>query len=118
MHELSLAESLLELVLESVPEASQQQLIREVHVKLGRMSGVVVDSLEFCFAALVAHSSIPLARLVITEIPLQLYCSSCQRDVVSERDDFLCPLCQAASTEVISGMELQLHSISVTAADP
>lgn len=118
MHELSLAESLVELVLESVSEALQRRMIREVHVRLGRMSGVVIDSLEFCFAALVQHSPMPQAQLVITEIPLQLYCSSCQRDVVSKRDDFLCPLCQAASTEVISGMELRLQSISVTDADP
>ncbi|MFM7844651.1 MAG: hydrogenase maturation nickel metallochaperone HypA [Planctomycetota bacterium] len=114
MHELSLAESLVELVLESVPEGEQQRLIREVHVGVGRMAGVVADSLEFCFTTLIEQSPFPQARLVLTEIPLRLHCRDCQQEVVSERDDFLCPHCQAASTTVLSGMELQLQSIALT----
>ena len=52
-HELSLAQGILDLVRRHVPDG-QEGLVRAVTVRVGRLSGVVTESLDFCFGAIVA----------------------------------------------------------------
>ena len=64
MHELGLAESILDLVREYVPEADAPRVER-VTVRIGDNAGVVAESLEFCFQAGVAGTPYANARLAI-----------------------------------------------------
>ena len=56
MHELSVAQGILDLVQHYVPEG-QAPDVRAVTVRVGALSGIVADSLEFCFSAIVAGTS-------------------------------------------------------------
>jgi hydrogenase nickel incorporation protein HypA/HybF len=112
MHELSLAQGILRLVGDHVPPDRLAD-VRSVRVDIGRLSGVVADSLEFCFSALVAGTTLRRARLCLNTIPLQLDCADCQQTIVSERDIFECPVCHGKRTTVVSGMDLRVAEIEL-----
>ena len=47
MHELAIAESVVETVTQRLPDAK----ITRVHLEIGALSGVVADSIRFCWAS-------------------------------------------------------------------
>ena len=112
MHELSLAQGILNIVKEHVPP-QRIAAVRRVRVDIGRLSGVVADSLDFCFTALVAETSLQESRLELNTIPLRLACADCQETFESAGDVFHCPSCGGSRTTVVSGMELQVAEIEL-----
>lgn len=112
MHELSLARGILNLVTEHVPP-QRISAVRRVRVDVGRLAGVVADSLEFCYSALVAETPLRHSRLQLNKVPLRLACADCQTTLESEGDVFRCPSCQGRHTRVVSGMELHLVEIEL-----
>ena len=67
MHELSVANSILDIVCRHVP-AAQGPLVRAVRVCVGDGAGVLPDSLEFCFEAIVAATPYASARLAVDRV--------------------------------------------------
>ena len=113
MHELSIAQSILDIVRQHVPEQDLTE-VRTVRVLVGEGSGVVADSLSFSFEAIVAHTPMAEARMEIERIPFRLECDACH--VVSSNDDGLrlCPECGSASTKILSGTELRVKEIELS----
>ena len=68
MHELSIAMSIVEIAGE---EAARQggAPVEEVHLKLGRDSGVVADALLFSWALACDGTALEGARLVVEDLP-------------------------------------------------
>ena len=112
MHELSLAQSILSIVKDHVPP-ERMGAVRSVRVDIGRLSGVVADSLDFCFTALVAETPLQQSRLELNNIPLRLACADCRETFESEGDVFCCPSCDGSRTTVVSGMELRVTEIEL-----
>ena len=50
MHELGVAQEILDIVRRYVPDTEAAR-VRDVRVRVGELAGVVADSLEFCFSA-------------------------------------------------------------------
>jgi len=112
MHELSIAQGILDIVRQSVPEP-QYDVVRGVDVRVGRLSGVVPDSLEFCFDALVHDSPFEHARLAIEIVPVRCVCERCSTHFEIEDPIFLCPACSAGQVRVESGTELEVVQIEL-----
>jgi hydrogenase nickel incorporation protein HypA/HybF len=112
VHELSIAQSILDIVRQHVPTSDLSQ-VRTVRVIVGEGAGVVADSLSFSFEAIVAETPMASARMEIEHIPFRLQCASCR--VVSSNDAGLriCPECGSASTTILSGTELQVKEIEL-----
>ncbi len=108
LHELSIAESVVEAVLARTGD----QRVAVVRLRVGRLAGVVRDSLEFCFELASAGTPLEGATLDIEEPEGRLHCRTCGD--VSARDDLilLCD-CGSADVEVVSGRELELGSVEV-----
>jgi hydrogenase nickel incorporation protein HypA/HybF len=87
--------------------------VRIVRVDVGWLSGVVAESLEFCFQALVAETELQNCRLCLNSVPLRLACAECQDTFESRGDIFRCPVCNSGRTKVVSGMELQVTEIEL-----
>jgi hydrogenase nickel incorporation protein HypA/HybF len=68
MHEVGIAESILDIVRQYVPD-EQAPLVRAVHVRVGTLTAVLPESLEFCFQAIVAGTRLADARLCIERPP-------------------------------------------------
>lgn len=116
MHELSIAQSIAEAV-EAKAIDCKAAHIRCVRLRIGEASGIVSDSLEFCFEML-AHSSPVLegAHLLIDHVPHRAYCRHCDEAFPVIHFIAQCPTCQEWSNEVISGTELQIVEMEIEPA--
>lgn len=112
MHELGLAQNILDIVREHTP-ANRIAAVRRVRVDVGRMAGVVVESLDFCFSTLIATTPMSAARLECRTVPLQVACETCRGTSECEGDWFVCPRCGSSRTRVVAGMDLRVREIEL-----
>jgi hydrogenase nickel incorporation protein HypA/HybF len=112
MHELSIAQGIVEIVEQYVPQ-NRRQDVRSVTVKVGDHSGVVPDSLVFSFEAIVAGTELDSARLDIRRIPVVLRCLGCSAETGGESPVFACAACGENRLEMISGSELQVLEVEL-----
>lgn len=68
MHELGVAQSILDIVRAYVP-AEKGAAVREVRLRVGDRAGVLVESLEFCFGVAVAGTPYESAVLAVDRVP-------------------------------------------------
>jgi hydrogenase nickel incorporation protein HypA/HybF len=113
MHELSIAQSILEIVREYVPEQGSAE-VQSVKVRLGNLSGVVPESLEFCFSALISDTPWREAKLNFEHVPTEVDCLECGKRSRIEEPLFLCPECNGNKIKLISGAQLQVVEIELT----
>ncbi|MBE0557591.1 MAG: hydrogenase maturation nickel metallochaperone HypA, partial [Proteobacteria bacterium] len=76
MHELSIAHGIVDIVRQYVG-TPELKLVRSIRLKVGKHSGVVVDSLEFSFMAITADTDLRDSRLEVERIPFVVECRSC-----------------------------------------
>lgn len=112
MHELGIAENILQIVQQAAPE-NQAMNVRLIRVRVGRLSGVVPDSLEFCFSAIVNQTELEQARLMIEQVPIVYRCQGCAHQFQMDDFSFFCPECQGNRLELISGRELEVVDIEL-----
>ena len=116
MHELSIAQNIVEIVCQYVPDHTRSG-VRSVRLRVGRLSGVVPESLEFSFGAIVAGTSLESARLEIENIRTLCRCSACSLDFEASDFVFLCPACAGTEVSVISGTDLHVVDIELEESD-
>lgn len=114
MHEMSIAQSLLELA-EAEARANGCARLISIRVEYGAISGVMPEALRLCFQALVAETRHAGASLELQEIPLKLQCPFCGAVFGGAGQDSLwepCPGCgESFGHTVIQGRELLLSRI-------
>jgi hydrogenase nickel incorporation protein HypA/HybF len=77
MHELSIPMSIVEMA-EQEAELRGHVHIQAVHLRLGLLSGVVKDALLSSYEMACETATLEGSRLIIEEIPVEIYCSNCQ----------------------------------------
>ncbi|MBE0570136.1 MAG: hydrogenase maturation nickel metallochaperone HypA [Ignavibacteriaceae bacterium] len=112
MHELSVAQEILGIVHQYVPDP-KPNTVKSVKVSVGKLSNILVDSLTFCFEAITGDTPLNGTKLEIIELPVKIQCSNCNK--VSEIDDpvFACPNCGDNKINIISGTELKVDEIEL-----
>jgi|YelNatPaOPRAMG01_1025707.scaffolds.fasta_scaffold01570_18 hydrogenase nickel insertion protein HypA len=110
MHELSIASSIMGIVLESVP-SNEEKHVKIVRVKVGELTAVVPESLEFCFEAITAGTPLEGAKLEIEHIGITGKCKECGGVFKVASLTFYCQYCNSPNIEIISGNELQVSEI-------
>lgn len=112
MHELSIAQSILEIVEQYVPREARAD-VRSVRVRVGSLSGIVPESLKFSFSAIVAETPLGSARLDIENVPPICRCEGCGAEFQAADLVFACPGCGGINTRLISGSELRVVDIEL-----
>ena len=108
MHELSITQSIVDLV----AERTAGRNVLAVHVRVGRLSGVVPDAMSFCFEIASAGTPVEGARLDIEETVGRITCRTCGSESTAEDLVRLCP-CGSADVEVVAGEELTVVSVEL-----
>ncbi|HLH59098.1 MAG TPA: hydrogenase maturation nickel metallochaperone HypA [Streptosporangiaceae bacterium] len=108
MHELAVAESLIDAVTERLPGTP----ISSVQVEIGTLSGVVPDALLFCFDLAAEGTTLEGATLEITEPAAKCECRSCGTAFEPDGPIAACP-CGSADVAVLSGQEFTITSVKV-----
>jgi hydrogenase nickel incorporation protein HypA/HybF len=109
MHELAIAESIVQAVQSRIGDRP----VRSVHLQVGQLSGVLTDALTFSFELAASGTPLEGAELLIDEPRGQLHCRTCGQDV-GRNDLLLLCECGSADVEVTAGRELALVSVEVT----
>lgn len=115
MHELSIAISMVERVLEEV-ESRGGLRVEAVHLKLGVLSGVDRDALAFSYEVACEGTSLAGTRLITEVVPLAIFCDVCHAEgqPVSIQE-ICCPRCGTPSQRILRGRELELTALEVAA---
>ena len=108
MHELSITES----VVETVTARTGGARVLGVHLVIGRLSGVVPDSVRFCFELVTAGTPLADATLAISEPSGRLHCAACGGDFDTDDLILLCR-CGSADVRLLCGDELLIRSVEV-----
>ena len=109
MHELSIAEALLDQVRSHVPPGDR---LTSVSVEAGAAQAIDPSSLTFAWQALVANTPLQNAKLQITVLPWSLQCNTCRRSW-SSPDPFERCLCGSEDIAPKGSSDLRLLSIDV-----
>lgn len=114
MHELSIAQNILESVRRE-RERNGWDAVNSIELQVGALAGVHTDSLVFGFDALRADFDLSDCRLQIEAVPLTLSCSTCGQTAATEALSFRCPSCASTDVSVVGGYELDIVSLDVAA---
>ncbi|HXX77566.1 MAG TPA: hydrogenase maturation nickel metallochaperone HypA [Ktedonobacteraceae bacterium] len=108
MHELAIAQSIVEAVEAKASECKATH-VKTVRLKIGEASGVVTDSLTFCFEMLTSmEPTLAGAKLLVDTMPHRAYCRHCDNSFSVTNFVAQCPNCKEWSNEIVSGTELQI----------
>jgi len=111
MHELSIAQDILEIIRLNVPPEDLGQ-IESVRMKIGEFAGVVADSLQFSFMAITSGTDMDRVKLEITHVPFLIKCNLCGKESTNEFGMMVCE-CGSGDTEIISGNELKVTEVKL-----
>lgn len=113
MHELSIAASIVDAVTESAAAYPGARVI-QVRLRLGALASVIEDSLQFCWELATENTPLAGSALVITRLPIVVYCEACDKDVEIEGvQTFRCPQCGTQAVDLRQGRELEIDSIEL-----
>lgn len=110
MHEASIVESLVELVQQNLEPG---QRARRIEVRVGLLTGVSPDAMQFYFEMMREDTLGAQAELDIRLEPLRAECQNCQTVHELSEIAWLCPDCGARGLRFQNGDELQLCNIEV-----
>lgn len=110
MHEMSIAASLIEHVLE-VGRQQHATRIAEVEVQVGVLQLIVPEALELAFSAVTEGTPAEGATLKLVEVPAAAECRQCGQRFEPAIDDYLCPRCQQADVRITAGREIVLATV-------
>ena len=108
MHELALTESIISGVRERV---GGRKVIRVI-VEVGKLAGVVPESLRFFFSACIEGTPLEGAALELVEIPGEARCRRCGQKVAANDLLLECD-CGSVDVELLRGQELLVQAVEV-----
>lgn len=112
MHELSIALAIVDIAEEEAERRGGR--VAAVHLKLGRLSGVVEEALRSAYEMAREGTSLAESKLVIEAVPLVVHCSACDADGMPRSMLTLCcPTCGKPAEQVISGRELEVYALEI-----
>jgi hydrogenase nickel incorporation protein HypA/HybF len=112
VHELSIAQSIADSALEHAAQHGSRRVLR-VGVKVGEISGVNADALQFCFGMTVQGTDLEGASLDLERIPVRFRCQGCATEFPAADFTAVCPSCTASDTRIVAGDELALSYLEL-----
>jgi hydrogenase nickel incorporation protein HypA/HybF len=112
MHELSIAQSIVDLA-EEQARNHQAQCIEELELEIGSLAGVEWQALEFALASCVKGTMLENARIVRHVIPGEGRCGDCETVFSTNTLFYPCPACGSYAAKIVRGKELRIKSIVV-----
>ncbi|GDY28753.1 hydrogenase maturation nickel metallochaperone HypA/HybF [Gandjariella thermophila] len=108
MHELAITQGVVDAVTERLGDTRVSRVVLEI----GRLSGVAVESVRFCFPLVAEGTPLAGARLDIVEPPGRGRCRRCGRETELVDPLAVCP-CGSADLELTSGRQLLVKRVEV-----
>jgi len=84
-----------------------------LRLRIGTLSGVVPEALQFAFEALAPGTPAEGAELVIEDGPARFWCGPCNREFQANDLFAECPNCHTPSGELRAGREMEVASMEI-----
>jgi hydrogenase nickel incorporation protein HypA/HybF len=110
MHELSIAQGLSAIVLDTALSKNMFK-VTKVNLIFGQLIQIVPETFEFAFKEIVRDSIAEDAELNIEILPVKMRCLNCGCDFQVNEDLFGCNKCSSTDFEIIQGKELFIKSM-------
>lgn len=108
-------QSTLDIAMEWAQRQGAERIER-LGMRVGVLSGVVPDALQFAFEVLKHDTVAETAVLEVEYIPLRIYCTACDREFASDGFSHMCTECSGFDTEVRQGRELEIMYVELSSA--
>ena len=110
MHEVSIIENVIKIVSEKAVENNLTK-VNKVSLKIGELSGVMSESLNFAFENCIVGTIMEGAKLEIERVKARAKCTDCEQEFPINHFNKLCPSCKRIYSSIISGYELYVNTI-------
>lgn len=110
MHEMAITQSVVQAVSDRMGDAQ----VRRIRLEIGTLSGVVADSVRFCFEVVTAGTTLEGASLEIVQPTGKARCRDCGAEFALTDLLVLCE-CGSANRELLAGEELKIREVEVMA---
>lgn len=118
MHELSLAQSICEIAVETFRSHPGARKILRIKTRVGEMSGVEIEALRFGFEVIrESWEETRAAELEIEPVPARVRCNECGNEYEFTAEGNGCDRCGALGRDWISGRELDIFGIELQEAE-
>lgn len=114
MHELSIVMSALDIVEQEIRGRCDGEVrgqVREVHLRIGALSGVEPEALTFAWEVARADSRFPAAALLVTIVEARATCERCGEPFALANGAGCCSRCGPAGFRLVEGREMDLVRI-------
>ena len=112
MHELSLAESVLQII-ENAAQDQEFSQVKTVWLEIGLLACVQQESLRFHFEVVTRNTVAHQAQLKIIEVSGQGWCDQCDCEVPLTTPYDRCSHCGHYALQVIRGEEMRVKKLEV-----
>lgn len=112
MHEMSLAESVREIV-QDTAAANGAVRVKLVRLEIGRLAQVELESMRFAFDVVKRGSLAEDAALDIVEADGTAWCMACSTAVVITQRGDACPNCSSYQLQVTGGDRMRVMDIEI-----
>ena len=112
MHEMSLCEGVLQILIANARSQGYRQ-VKAVWLEVGDLAGVEVEAMRFSFDLVTRGTLAERARLEIIRMPGEAWCMQCAKTVpVKQRFD-ACPDCGSYQLQVNGGEQMRVKELEV-----
>lgn len=111
MHEMAIAVSIVDLAQRHAGQAGGGRISR-IELEIGKLAGVLQESLEFCFQAAARETPVEGAVLAFNQVEGLAKCHICGIQFSVECHGTLCPQC-GGLTEITGGDGLRVVAITI-----
>ena len=112
MHELSITQNVLEIVLRHADSSAATQ-ITDIYLVIGQLSSFVDEAVQFYWNIIAEGTIAQDATLHFERIQAQMLGQECGHDYQLSGSEFICPSCQSTNVTVTAGREFYVDSIEV-----
>jgi len=123
MHELSMAEAIVETVLDVAKKNDAQEIV-EVTIEVGELTMLNPEQVRFLLGVLVEDTLLEDAEIIIEEVPVEIKCRNCEFTGLANTDGsdhylaiVLCPKCDERNVEILKGRECNVKTIKIEKSD-
>jgi hydrogenase nickel incorporation protein HypA/HybF len=112
VHEISLVESIVELIEEERRKHVFSRVCM-IRLSIGALGHAEPEALRFCFDAVTTGTIVHGARLEIETVAGEGWCYGCRQTVPIEERFAACPVCGIAQVRMTAGDELRVTEMEV-----
>ena len=112
MHEMSIITGVIDAVVPSAEQAGATRVLA-ITLRIGDMTEVVDEALDFAFEALTEGTLCEGAELIVNKVHPSSLCFECGNEFDHDRFHRACPQCGSYETRLVAGKELEIESIEV-----